>query len=78
MTKIKGPDNSGALFDAIMKKQKHTRDYMLAAYLGQPKSAISQIRTGKRKISAQLLVHICELTGMSLKAAQAKIADRAP
>lgn len=76
MRKQYGPDNSGKLFDSIMKKNRIKRDYMLAEYLDETPSTISQIRTGRREISAQMLVRICGKTGMTLKAAQAKIAER--
>lgn len=76
MRKQYGPDNSGALFDSIMKKNKFTRDIELAEYLDEYPSAISQIRTGKRQIGPALLVRICGKTGLTLKAAQAKILER--
>lgn len=76
MTKKSGPDNSGALFDSIKRKHKFKRDLQLAQLIGEYPSVISAIRNGKREISDTLLVRICGRTGMSLKTAKAKIADR--
>lgn len=75
MTKTVGPDNSGTLFDHIKEKKRILRDCALAVYLGIPRSTISEIRHGKREINGLILVRICDITGMSLKSARAKIAE---
>lgn len=75
MRKEVGRDNSGMLFNNIMKKRKLKRDLHLANYLGEHASVISEIRNGKRALNDLLLVRICEKTGISLKSAREQIAQ---
>ncbi len=77
MPSEKPKDNSGALFDNIMRKKELTRDSHLALFLDTPRSVISEIRGGRRHVSPGLLVKICEKTGLTLKAAKAQIAEQA-
>jgi transcriptional regulator with XRE-family HTH domain len=74
MTRTYDADNSGALFDHIKTKKKLKRDGDLAELLGEHRSVISEIRHGKRQVNSDLLVRICDRTGMSLKSAKAMIA----
>ncbi len=47
MPSEKPKDNSGALFDNIMRKKELTRDSHLALFLDTPRSVISEIRGGR-------------------------------
>lgn len=76
MTSALGRDNSGKLFDNIKLKKKLASEGELAALIGEHRSVVSEIRHGRREISDALLVRICTATGLTLKAAQAQIADR--
>lgn len=76
MATTKVIDNSGALFNNIMAKHKLKRDADLAEFTGMTKSYISEVRHGKREVGDQVLVRICDRTGMSLKSVKAQIAER--
>lgn len=73
MSRVPGADNSGILFDHIKERKKLKREGDLAKFLDEHPSVISEIRHGKRTITADLLVRICEKTGTTLKAAKGMI-----
>jgi hypothetical protein len=75
MSRISGADNSGTLFDHIKQKKKFKRDRELAEFIDEHVSVISEIRHGKRLVNSDLLVRICDRTGISLKSARAMIAQ---
>lgn len=78
MTNPRTNDKSGSLFNDIMTRYKLRNDAALAEHLQINKAYLSQIRNGKREIGDTVLVRICEKTGLSIKTAKAKIAERRP
>lgn len=78
MTNPRTNDNSGTLFDDLLKRFKLRNDAELAAHIETTKSYISEVRNGHREIGDSLLVRICEKSGLSLKTAKSKIAERTP
>ena len=77
MTNPRNNDLSGALFNNLMRRFDLARDIDLAVFIGTPAYYVPEVRNGKRVIGDRVLLRICEKTGMTVKAARAKIAERA-
>jgi transcriptional regulator with XRE-family HTH domain len=70
-------DNSGKLFDYVMKKQNLKTDSQLAAYLGMSTPNISKIRNGINNVSPGSILTVHDTTGMSIKRIRELIAGAA-
>jgi transcriptional regulator with XRE-family HTH domain len=76
MAKEYPKDNSGGLFDYLKIKLRCRTDGELAGEIGTKNSVVSEIRHGKREVNDALLIRICNVSGISLKKAQALIAHK--
>lgn len=68
--------NAGGLFLYLKTRYKLKNDGELAEKIETARSVISEIRKCKREVNEVMLVRICNITGMSLKKAQALIAHK--
>lgn len=66
-------DRSGGLFDYLKVKLKCRTEGELAEKIGTKNSVVSEIRNDKRYVNDALLIRICNVSGISLKKAQALI-----
>jgi len=55
------------LFDFLMREADIKSDAGLARALKTPASTVSKIRSGKSKVSAELILRIHRLTGLSVE-----------
>lgn len=67
-------DRSGGLFDYLKVKLRCHTDGDLAEKIGTKNSVVSEIRNDKRDVNDALLIRICNVSGITLKKAQALIA----
>ncbi len=59
-------DKSGVLFNRIMSKNNLKNDCALSAHTGIATSDISKIRNGHKAVSAEIIIKLHLLTGMSI------------
>lgn len=55
------------LFDFLMRESDLESDAALARALGVPAPTVSKIRNGKRNVSAEVILKIHKLTGLSVE-----------
>jgi len=59
-------DNSGKLFDHLIKSRKLKNDAALGRMIDVRPAVISKIRHGRLKVSAQIVINIHLVTDMSV------------
>jgi plasmid maintenance system antidote protein VapI len=60
-------DNSGKLFDHIIKSRELKNDAALGRLIDIKPAVVSKIRHGRLNVSAQIIINIHLMTGMSIR-----------
>jgi transcriptional regulator with XRE-family HTH domain len=71
-------DNSGQLFDEIMRRNQLKNDAALCRFIGLKPSHVSKIRHGALPVSAETILLVHEKLGMPVAHIRALLPQKAP
>jgi plasmid maintenance system antidote protein VapI len=72
------PDNSGLLFNVVLKRMGFSSDRMLADWFEIHGSTLSKIRHGRGEVSADMILQVHEGLGIPVKDIRLMISGEMP